>query len=51
MTIEQIKKMMDACYLAKRVREMLPKLPQGVASSYIQYLDVIQNTRNDRRAM
>lgn len=33
---------MDACYLAKRVREMLPKLPQGVAPSYIQYLDVIQ---------
>ena len=42
MTIEQIKKMMDACYLAKRVREMLPKLPQGVAPSYIQYLDVIR---------
>ena len=42
MNVEQIKKMMDACYLAKRVREMLPKLPQGVAPSYIQYLDVIQ---------
>ena len=35
MTVEQIKKMMDACYLAKRVREMLPKLPQG--SSAILY--------------
>lgn len=43
MTTEQIKKMMDACYLAKRAREMLPPLPQGVMPSYIQYLDVIQN--------
>lgn len=29
MTIDQIKKMMDACYLAKRVRELMPKLPSG----------------------
>lgn len=43
MTTEQIKKMMDACYLAKRAREMLPPLPQGVMPSYIQYLDVIQS--------
>ena len=42
MTSEQIKRMLDACYLAKRVRELLPPLPQGVASSYIQYLDTIQ---------
>ena len=48
MTIEQIKKMMDACYLAKRVREMLPKLPQGVAPSYIQYLDVIQKLERQK---
>ena len=48
MTIEQIKKIMDACYLAKRVREMLPKLPQGVAPSYIQYLDVIQKLERQK---
>ena len=42
MTSEQIKRMLDACYLAKRVRELLPPLPKGVASSYIQYLDTIQ---------
>lgn len=42
MTVECIKRMMDACYLAKRAREMLPELPAGVTSSYIQYLDVIQ---------
>lgn len=42
MTSEQIKRMLDACYLAKRTREMLPALPKGVTSSYIQYLDTIQ---------
>ena len=42
MDIELIKRMMDACYQGKRIREMLPPLPDGVASSYIQYLDVIE---------
>lgn len=42
MTIELIKRMMDTCYLAKRVRDMLPPLPDGVMPSYIQYLDAIQ---------
>lgn len=41
MTVELIKRMMDACYQAKRARELLPPLPAGVASSYIQYLDVV----------
>ena len=41
MTIENVKRMMDACYLAKRIRDMLPKLPKGVLPSYIHYLDVI----------
>ena len=36
MTIELIKQLLDACYLAKRAREMLPALPEGVTSSYIQ---------------
>ena len=26
----------------KRIRDMLPPLPDGVASSYIQYLDIIE---------
>lgn len=43
MTNEKIKRMFDACYQAKRIREMLPPLPQGVMPSYIQYLDVIQS--------
>ena len=42
MEVERIKRMMDSCYLAKRAREMLPPLPDGVHSSYIRYLDEIQ---------
>ena len=42
MTIEKIKAMLDACYLAKRARDTLPPLPQGVAPSYIHYLDIIE---------
>ena len=41
--VELIKRMMDACYLAKRARDMLPPLPDGVMPSYIQYMDVIQS--------
>lgn len=36
-----LKRMFDACYLAKRTRELLPPLPEGVQPSYIQYLDSI----------
>lgn len=43
MTTEKIKRMLDACYQAKRIREMLPPLPVGVAPSYIHYLDTIQS--------
>lgn len=42
MTNEKIKRMFDACYKAKRIREMLPPLPTGVMPSFIHYLDVIQ---------
>ena len=42
MTTDLIKRLLDACYLAKRVRDMLPVLPEGVLPSYIQYLDTIQ---------
>ena len=41
MTVELIKQLLDACYLAKRARDMLPALPDGVMPSYIQYLDTI----------
>ena len=43
MTIEKIKRMLDACYQAKRIRDMLPPLPEGVTPSYLHYLDVMEN--------
>lgn len=43
MTISTIKSLLNACYQAKRVRELLPALPNGVAPSHIQYLDTIEN--------
>ena len=42
MTSDKIKEDMDACYLAKRVRDRLPTLPGGVTSSHIHYLDAIR---------
>ena len=33
MVNEKIKRMLDACYQAKRIREMLPPLPEGVMPS------------------
>ena len=43
MTIPMIKALLNACYQAKRVHELLPALPNGVTSSYIQYLDKIED--------
>lgn len=40
--IQTIKALFDACYQAKRIRELLPALPKGVAPSYIQFLDIIE---------
>ncbi len=48
MTNEKIKQMFDACYQAKRVREMLPPLPKGVMPSYIQFLDTIQILQKEK---
>ena len=41
MTPEKIKRMLDACYLAKRTRDLLPPLPDGVTPSFIRFLDTI----------
>lgn len=43
MNIETIKAVLDACYQAKRIRDLLPALPKGVTSSYIHYLDTIES--------
>ena len=42
MDIQTIKAMFDACYQAKRIRDLLPALPEGVTPSYIHYLDTIE---------
>lgn len=47
MTSEIIKRMFDACYQAKRTRDMLPPLPEGVRASFIQYLDVIRSMERE----
>lgn len=41
MTKDKIKEVMDACYQAKRIRDMLAALPGGVTSSHIHYLDTL----------
>jgi len=41
MTVETIQAMLDACYQAKRIRDLMPDLPEGVMPSFIQYLDTI----------
>ena len=43
MTPDKVKEMIDACFLAKRIRDMLPTLPAGITPSHIHYLDVIYN--------
>lgn len=42
MTVETIKRLLDAFYQAKRVRDMLPPLPEGVTPAYIHFLDIVQ---------
>ena len=43
MDIKTIKAMFDACYQAKRIRDLLPALPEGVTPSYIHYLDTVES--------
>ena len=43
MDIPTIKAMFDACYQAKRIRDLLPTLPRGVTPSYIHFLDTIES--------
>ena len=49
MNTDKIKEMMDACYLAKRVRDLLPELPDGVAPSYIRFLDTIHKLEDQNK--
>lgn len=42
---EKIKRMIDVCYLAKRIGDMLPELPSDAAPSYIRFLDTIHKLK------
>lgn len=48
MTNKKIKRMLDACYQAKRIHEMLPPLPEGIVSSHIRYMDMIQELQKQK---
>lgn len=39
MNIQKTKEMLDSCYMAKRILDLLPELPEGVLPSYIRYLE------------
>lgn len=41
MKSEKVKEMLDSCYMAKRILDMFPKLPEGVLPSYVRYLETI----------
>ena len=51
MTVELIKRIMDAFYMGKRVRDMLPLLPEGVSPSYVRYLDTIEKLERKNGAV
>ena len=51
MTITNIKALLDAFYLAKRTRELLPPLPKGITSAHIQYLDTIESLEQKGRSV
>ena len=46
MDSEKIKRMLDACYMAKRIRE--ESFRDGVSPAYIQYLDVIHTLQKTK---
>lgn len=45
MNIQKTKEMLDSCYIAKRILDLLPELPEGVLTSYIRYLETVLNLK------
>jgi DNA-binding MarR family transcriptional regulator len=41
MKAENVSKLLGACYEAKRIVELMPKLPQGMRPSHIHIIDII----------
>ncbi len=49
MTLENIKEMLDSFYTAKRIIDLLPRLPEGVTPSHIRYLDTIEKLKKEKK--
>ena len=45
MNVESLKKLLDTCFLAKRVVETLPELPEGMKPRHIHVLDAIHEAQ------
>ncbi len=41
MNTNKVKELMDACYRAKRILDMQPRLPKDVLPSYIRFLEAV----------
>ena len=41
MKVKRVSKLLEACYEAKRIVELMPKLPKGMKPSHIHVVDII----------
>lgn len=48
MRTEKLKRLLDACYVAKRVVETLPELPKGMKPRHIHVLDAVYETQRSQ---
>lgn len=48
MTTQNLKKLLDVCYVAKRVVETLPELPEGMKPRHIHVLDAVYELQRDK---
>lgn len=48
MNVSSLKGLLDACFLAKRIVETLPELPQHMKPRHIHVLNVVYETQNRR---
>ncbi len=45
MNSQKSKELVDRCYIAKRILDLLQELPEGVLPSYIRYLETVLNLK------
>lgn len=48
MDTKNLKKLLDVCYVAKRVVETLPELPKGMKPRHIHVLDAVYETQSSQ---